>query len=448
MLSRRALEDMKPLDHANLENVLSALHKAVGCAAPASDPGQPGASAPATEAERKGVDHLLQDLHEELHLVLVEHGGMAEELLRAYEQLGIVFEVTRQVARVSSEKEVVRLFGNSLRITYHDNEIRLAERSGDDLSWSPSPPPARESVVEVVEESIAGSRLVVRTLPSTTDGVDEIMSAPVFSGEDFVCAIVFTHGPAGRRFVASDMSLVEALLSFCGDLVRKCRLTEELRGMSMNLVRALVSAIDQKDAYTSGHSNRVGQFAKLLGAALGMDNEELQMLEWAALLHDAGKIGIRDDVLKKPGKLTTEELEHIREHPVRSHELVRRVPQLKASMDGIRHHHERYDGSGYPDGLAGEDIPLQARVILVADVFDALTTSRSYRAAFDVETALDIMRQEAGRVSDPALVSLFEEIIRREIAHQRISFERFSCQSTSPGRDTSERNNTPEECTK
>lgn len=184
----------------------------------------------------------------------------------------------------------------------------------------------------------------------------------------------------------------------------------------MDLVRALVSAVDQKDQYTSGHSNRVGFYSRLLGVKLGLKDDDLQMLEWSALLHDVGKIGIRDDVLKKPGKLTKEEFEHIKEHPVRSYEVVRQIPQLKGALAGVRHHHERLDGSGYPDGLAGDEIPLQARIVLVADIFDSLTTTRSYRKAFSWEKALEILHEEAGSVGDPKLVELFDAIIRDEVS--------------------------------
>jgi len=131
------------------------------------------------------------------------------------------------------------------------------------------------------------------------------------------------------------------------------------------------------------------------------------------LLHDVGKIGIRDDVLNKQGKLTPEEFEHIKEHPERSYRVVQQVPQLAKALDGILYHHERYDGGGYPAGLKGEAIPLQARIIQIADVFDALTSSRSYRPAYSWEKALSIMAQEAGMAVDPRLQKVFDGYIRQ-----------------------------------
>lgn len=404
---------MKHFGHKRLDPVFESLRAAAGTA---TDLGK--------------IDAWLDRLHQELDLVLREHAGMAEELLRAYEQLGIVFEVTRNLPTVQAEPEVVRLFIDSLNVTYHDELVcSAAPLDSERLSWS-TVPGARVAVEAVVQDCINTKKVAVHRLPQAIDGVAEVLTAPVFAGRQFFCAIVLTHGPEARRFEASDMSLVEALALFCGDLIRNYQLGHELRRLSVDMVRALVNAIDQKDEYTSGHSNRVGYFAKLLGEELALDHEELQMLEWAALLHDVGKIGIRDDVLKKPGKLTREEFEHIKEHPVRSYEVVRDIPQLEAALAGVRHHHEHWDGGGYPDGLKGEEIPRQARIIQVADVFDALTTSRSYRGAFTWRKALGILKAEAGKVADPNLVPVFEKIIERQVREGYLYFENGADEAT------------------
>ncbi len=376
------------------------------------------------------VDQVIETVRSQLDVVFSEHAGMADELIRAYEQLGIVFEVISRLAGAESQDDVVRLFVDSLQITYQDMKLYSAERvKGGTLIWTPKMPPRGGEFSDTITACTGGRRAVVKVFDDVVDEVAEIMAAPVFAGEKFVCAIVFVSDGNGRRFDASDMSLIDALVSVCGDLLRNYELADRLRDLSIDTVRALVSAVDQKDEYTSGHSNRVGHYSKLLGEELGLSGSRLQMLEWAALLHDVGKIGIRDDVLKKPGKLTDEEFEHIKEHPVRSYDVVKAIPQMAEALGGVRHHHERFDGRGYPDGLAGEDIPLDARIILVADVFDALTTTRSYRKAFEFEKALTILREEAGTVGDPEIVPLFEKIIRREIAVGRLSIESISNRS-------------------
>lgn len=396
---------MNLLGHEKLDPLLASLRSAL------------------TGVDAAHADQTLENLGSQLELVVREHAGMADELLRTYEQLGIVFEITRSLATVQTEPEVVRLFIDSLSVTYHPDPVTSVRRlEGGALYWS-KPPRARQLVESVVRECMDAGKVLVRTAPQPVEGVAEVLAAPVFAGECCHCAIVILRLREARRFEASDMSLVEALALFCGDIIRNYQLAHELRRLSVDLVRALVNAIDQKDEYTSGHSNRVGYFAKLLGEAVGLGHEELQMLEWSALLHDVGKIGIRDDVLKKPGKLTKEEFEHIKEHPVRSFEVVRDIPQLRMALDGVRHHHEHWDGNGYPDGLAGENIPLQARIIQVADIFDALTTSRSYRKAFGWRRALGILRSEAGKVVDPNLVPVFEQIIERQVQEGYLNFE-------------------------
>lgn len=360
------------------------------------------------------AERLVAGVSEAVERLMVEHAGLAEELLSVYEQIGIIFEVTRRLPNVESESDVVNLFVDSLRRSFQKHAIFVVKPDQLDANWEAGGLPASgDWLVTLVRRARDRATVLVEAPPAGTmpDCVEELLVGPVFAGDAFVCAIVLSRRPDLEAFRASDMLLLEALTTFCGDLIRNHRLVHEMREMCLAVVRSLVNAVDQKDCYTSRHSFRVGYFAMLLGETLTLDNAELQMLGWSALLHDIGKIGIRDDVLKKPGRLTDEEWNHIREHPVRSHEVVAEVPQLANAFDGILHHHERFDGSGYPAGLAATDIPLQARIIQIADVFDALTSDRSYRHAHTWHEALDIMKEEAGKTIDPRLRELFDRLM-------------------------------------
>ena len=389
------------------------------------------------------VEHALgrlDTLETALDRVLEEHSGMGDELLQAYEHLGVVFEVTRKLPLVREEAEVLRLFVESLRPSYPHCHVTTVKgesdgslaASGGGLILAPwvraNLAACRDEHRVVVAQHPLGEApdpdapavgLSVDCDPQETVDFAWIVCTPIYAREDFVCALLLGHEPADGSlaepspFHAGDMLLLESLGTFCGHLIGNVRLLDELRQLSVDVIRTLISTVEQKDEYTSGHSTRVGHLAKLLGAELGLNADALQMLEWSALLHDIGKIGIRDDVLKKPGKLTQEEYEHIMEHPQRSYDVVRGIPQLAGALDGVLYHHEHWGGLGYPDGLVGEEIPLQARIIQISDIFDALTSTRSYRKAFDWEKALSIIQEEAGTTVDPRLAQIFDHLIRR-----------------------------------
>lgn len=361
------------------------------------------------------VAELLDPLLGSLEQVMEEHRGMADELISAYEQLGIVFEVTRNLPAVKTEVEVLQLFLGSLRRTFGGCTIVSATLDAR-RHWVCDIDLPRDWLEAMLEQASQRSTVSVETPSLNGDGAyAEALLAPIRAGEHQFGIIVLARRTDAQPFRASDMLIIESLANFCGDLIRTHRLASEMSELSVQMVRALVNAVDQKDEYTSGHSLRVAHFATKLGRALKLRGKELQMLQWGALLHDVGKIGIRDAVLNKPGRLTPEEFDHIKEHPMRSYKVVQAVPQLADALDGILYHHEHYDGGGYPEGLAGESIPQDARIIQIADIFDALTSNRSYRKAYSWSEALEILAKEAGRTVDPNLLQIFDRMMRKEL---------------------------------
>jgi HD-GYP domain-containing protein (c-di-GMP phosphodiesterase class II) len=182
---------------------------------------------------------------------------------------------------------------------------------------------------------------------------------------------------------------------------------ENLKETLFGIVQCLSTAIDAKDPYTCGHSERVARIAVRLGEAMGLSRGETSDLYLAGLLHDVGKIGIRDEVLCKPGPLTPEEEEHVREHPIIGERIISNVTRLAYLRPGVRGHHERFDGQGYPDGLAGEDIPPIARILAVADSCDAMMAARRYRPALPPARIEDLFRQGSGKQWDPEVVRYF-----------------------------------------
>ena len=189
-------------------------------------------------------------------------------------------------------------------------------------------------------------------------------------------AQLFTYGVSLTTF-ADTLSLTMMFMAYELEVSRQVVANE--RRMLSDVISALAEAVDAKDAYTRGHSGRVAKYSNMLSVRMGLGKEDVERVVRMALLHDVGKIGVPDAVLNKPGRLTDEEFELIKSHAVRGGEILGKVKSMPELSTGARWHHERYDGGGYPDGLAGEDIPLEARIICVADCYDAMTSDRAYR---------------------------------------------------------------------
>ncbi len=195
-------------------------------------------------------------------------------------------------------------------------------------------------------------------------------------------------------------------------VIENSKLHQEVTDGYKSTIKALAASIEAKDHYTRGHSQRVTEFALLGATSLSVSQEELEVLEYAGILHDIGKIGIPDGILRKPHPLTPEEWAIIQQHPVIGANIIEDIPFLEEVRSIVLHHHERYDGSGYPDGLTGNDIPLGARLLAVADTFDSMTTDRAYRVAMSVDDTLKELRRCSGTqlcpVAVEAFISVFE----------------------------------------
>jgi putative nucleotidyltransferase with HDIG domain len=191
------------------------------------------------------------------------------------------------------------------------------------------------------------------------------------------------------------------------------RAAAENRELFMNSIQMLAGAVDAKDPYTRGHSDRVTKYSVMIAKEMGMPEEFQEIVRVSAQLHDVGKIGIEDSILKKPGALTADEFEIMKTHTTKGANIMRPVAQLKEMIPGIELHHESLDGRGYPHGYKADEIPLLPRIIAVADTFDALTTNRPYQQAHDSEDALRIIHSLSGKRLDPAAVEALETIYRR-----------------------------------
>lgn len=270
----------------------------------------------------------------------------------------------------------------------------------------------REIRLPVSESSLAGSvaarrePLLVNDMAAERRHFKQADAKNRFQTRNMVCVPVECRGKLlgvlqainhlSGAFTLADQRLLATLSHQVAIAVENARLFGELKTQFHETVTAMATAIEAKDRYTGGHTKRVALFSVLIAKHMGLDSAAIEEVRLAAVLHDIGKIGVEDRVLKKDAPLDQEEWEHMKQHPEMGYRILAHVQSLKAITDGMRFHHERPDGRGYPLGLKGEEIPLVARIISVADTFDAMTSTRPYRKGMSYEVAFDEITKHSG----------------------------------------------------
>ncbi len=360
-------------------------------------------------------------LRDRLNILVEENARLADEVLQSYEHLNLIFELAVQLAAMTDCNELEQSLYQRVGSLLHCDALCVVDSDGA-IRWqacgagsAPVAPHLGDADVSAITaESLAPQTARVRAERSV--GVARLGSLQAISGPvvrlDARIEVVFAFRRADAApFTSSDMLMLESALSFGSRMICNAESHARLRRMSTEVIRALVAAIDTKDHYTRGHSERVAILAKMTGEALGLDSEAQQTLHWAGLLHDIGKIGVPEAILQKPGRLTEEEFDLIKQHPRMGYEILRPIASFDRVLEAVLYHHEQPDGRGYPEGLNGPQTPLFARVVHVADTFDALTSTRSYRAAHSVERAMEIIRQDAGVKLDAGVADVFQRVV-------------------------------------
>jgi hypothetical protein len=240
-------------------------------------------------------------------------------------------------------------------------------------------------------------------------GFNALIAVPLLSGTRQI-GIVTIYLRRSSTVSSSVLGIISIVASVTAAAIENSQLVQQIEKNYFCTVEALAAAIEAKDPYTRGHSKRVTQFAIALAERFGVSSADIRNLQYGATLHDIGKIGVSGKVLHKPGKLTDKEYGEIKMHPVIGERIIERVDFLQGARPIVRSHHERFDGTGYPDGLRDEEIPFLARIAAVVDIFDALTSDRPYRKAYSFEQACLIIRESIGRESDPMIAKEFLEM--------------------------------------
>ncbi|RJQ29301.1 MAG: HD domain-containing protein [Peptococcaceae bacterium] len=242
------------------------------------------------------------------------------------------------------------------------------------------------------------------------EGVNSIC-APLKTRKGTIGVINLNRKKDSEPFMEDDLKLLSTMAHEAASAIENASLYRNLHESYLSTIRALVSALGIKDPYTKGHSDAVAKHAVAIARRLGLSPQEIEGIEVAAVLHDIGKIGIREAILNKPGKLDEEELRNVKKHPQFSLEILNGINFPWDVKPVICAHHERYDGKGYPAGLKGGEIPLGARIIAVADLYDAMTSDRAYRKALSKKVVVEELKRVAGTQLDPEIVKVFMEVL-------------------------------------
>ena len=239
------------------------------------------------------------------------------------------------------------------------------------------------------------------------EGFTAYMSTPIIAKGGIPTGVLMLYSRKPRNYTKQELNIIEAINSRIGMVLDRAWLIERIQEINFESVRALVGAIELRDPYTIGHSIQVADLSLIIGRELEFSERELNLIEFAGLLHDIGKIVVPEAILQKNGKLTNEEWKIIKMHAIHSAKIIEPVRNLRTVRTWILHHHEKWDGSGYPEGRKAEQIPLQSRILAVCDAYSAMTGDRPYRNALSEEEARDEITRVAGKQLDPKIVDIF-----------------------------------------
>jgi putative nucleotidyltransferase with HDIG domain len=256
-----------------------------------------------------------------------------------------------------------------------------------------------------------GTKMIPEGVPQPPDDVHSYIVFPLKTPKRTLGVLNLVRDGTSVAFSNVDLEIINVLASQASISIENTRLYQSLQDNYLKTIRGFALAVEAKDKYTHGHSENVMKYTVVLAQHLGLSNAEIERIKYAGLLHDIGKIGVGEAILNKPGKLSPGEFDEIKKHPELGARIISDVPFLKSLVPMVRHHHEYFDGNGYPEGIAQEDIPYGARILSVADAYEAMTSNRPYRKSMPSEVALQIVSKERGRQFDPSIVDAFLDVM-------------------------------------
>ena len=342
--------------------------------------------------------------------------SIGKELSDSYEEINLLYTITGNMNSMDHPERFIELVCSELLQTlpyeWIGVQLRIGDRLtriGSELVFAGDAPHNISGVVRAVANDIATSPIISNGEDAIADTLGQATIIEPIHSDGNVVGVLVAACKQGEDCSASsvDIKLLSATASQLGIFLENALLYEDLNATFLGTLEALTTSIDAKDKYTCGHSQRVALLTAQLAEAAGLDADQVDRFRIAGLVHDIGKIGVPEKVLLKKGDLTEEEFAAIRKHPEIGARILRDIPQMEDILGGVLHHHEKYDGGGYPHGISGEEIPLVARMISLADTFDAMSSSRTYRNALTRDSVLDEMKRVSGIQFDLTLSKLF-----------------------------------------
>jgi len=359
---------------------------------------------------------------------------MSEQLARCYEELSLIYKLGKDLRVTESRRDYFQRYGRDMLEIIQARTLMMLVHSPE--LGGPAVLLAGEPIVSR-ERAEAIGRFFLRDgsvgpgptfLPDLSEHGElarlfgqtdhNVIAVPLGSSRAVVGTIVAVDKDGRDTFDSADVKLLDCVAEQAASFLQNRRLVEDLNDLVVAVLASLVSTIDAKDPYTCGHSRRVAYLAREIAEALQLATRETTEVYLAGLLHDIGKIGVEDAVLSKPGTLTAEEYDKIKQHPVIGARIISGIKQLRGIVAGVLHHHERYDGSGYPHGLREDQIPLMGSIVALADCFDALTSQRTYRDALAPHEALAKVRHLACRQFSPMVVDALTQCPLEKLEHE------------------------------
>lgn len=374
--------------------------------------------APAVKALAWNLSDLRQS---DQNLFAVE--DLAEQLGKSYENITLLYSIGRSMRSIAAPARLAQGICEQIRImqNFGWSAVRFILDEQDASGLSDACLITGEMPCDEEDFRQATTRLIAQQHDKHSDKLlqigqhelanlvdSEVILEPVLH-DSRVIGVVLAGGKTGpdREATSGDTQLLDAIAGFLGALHENAARFIEQKNMFIGSLEAVSTALDAKDRYTHGHSERVAWLGTQLAQAIGLGADEVERIRISGLVHDVGKIGVPEAVLCKNGRLTTDEFDQIKKHPRIGYNILKGIPKIDDVLDGVLYHHERWDGQGYPTRLAGESIPLYGRILAVADTFDAMSSTRSYRQAMPREKVLAEIAACSGTQFDPSLTEPF-----------------------------------------